>query len=573
MQAIVKNFRGINSAQISISPIALLCGLNGAGKTSMARGIGAAATGKPIPYTKVTKKDCKILLRQGTKAGMAGIGNENGSTQIEWPKAEVISTGTPPVASDIAVGITDLFSMKEADALAYMISLLKAEPTQEDLLKEFIGTERNPAEVEKWKKTAEAVWEVIKAQGWPAAHKQASEKGSMLKGAWQKVAGTNYGSKKADEWFPEGWDDILLQHTPETLQAAIDDAQKKLEDAIGKSAVSQAEQQNLQNQADELPELEKDLSEKKAAHAAAVEALGKVEEKLRATPNPSSKKEYDCPHCAGKVNITAVSGTDYLLSKAEKASEEADKKARNVHAGLCGEQQRLKGDAYNAQQAFNAVEFKRDAALKAQEKLKGLGDASVMAGEDVVTAARANLDSKRNIVVMVEKYHEARRISGLIALNQLVIDALDETGIRKKKLGGCLDAFAASYIAPICDDFGILPILIDPDLSVSMGDTTYPMLSASEQFRVRSVLQMAIAKLEGSALLIIDGADILDKTGRMRLLNAVMRTQIRTIICMTLNKPEMAPNLAEAGVGITYWVENGTCRTLTGGAEPNKQAA
>src|SRR5690606_10847991 len=130
MQAIVKNFRGITEAQIGISQIALVCGLNGAGKTSIARAVAAAATGKPIPYAKVTKKDCGVLMRHGTKAAMAGIGTEDGSTQIEWPKADVHSVGNPPLASEIAAGITDLISMPEKEALAYMIDLLKANPTQ-----------------------------------------------------------------------------------------------------------------------------------------------------------------------------------------------------------------------------------------------------------------------------------------------------------------------------------------------------------------------------------------------------------------------------------------------------------
>jgi hypothetical protein len=60
-------------------------------------------------------------------------------------------------------------------------------------------------------------------------------------------------------------------------------------------------------------------------------------------------------------------------------------------------------------------------------------------------------------------------------------------------------------------------------------------------------LQLAIAKIENSDLIIIDGADILDQGARGRLLQAVRSIGIPTIICMTLNKPDMAPNLAAAG--------------------------
>ncbi len=64
----------------------------------------------------------------------------------------------------------------------------------------------------------------------------------------------------------------------------------------------------------------------------------------------------------------------------------------------------------------------------------------------------------------------------------------------------------------------------------------------------------------GKGLLIIDGADILDQGARGRLLKMVLNSGIPAIICMTLNKPDMAPDLSAAGAGVTYWVENGTCK-------------
>src|ERR1700744_5869665 len=107
MRAIVQNFRGIGEAQIEISPIALLTGMNGAGKTSIARAIAAAATGRGVPYDKLTKKDCAVMLRSGTRSGKVTLSADEGSTTIEWPKAEAQSDGRPPFASPIAAGLTD----------------------------------------------------------------------------------------------------------------------------------------------------------------------------------------------------------------------------------------------------------------------------------------------------------------------------------------------------------------------------------------------------------------------------------------------------------------------------------
>jgi len=89
---------------------------------------------------------------------------------------------------------------------------------------------------------------------------------------------------------------------------------------------------------------------------------------------------------------------------------------------------------------------------------------------------------------------------------------------------------------------------------------TYSMLSASEQYRVRTVVQLTIAQLERASLVIIDGADILDQPARGKLLQTVLKNGIPSIICMTHNKPDTAPYLAAANAGQTYWVSDGTCR-------------
>lgn len=559
MQVIVKNFRGISEAQIEVSPIALLCGLNGAGKTSMARAIAAAATGKAVPYAKVAKKDCDVMLRHGSKAGMAVIATGEGTTTVEWPKAAVQTNGLPLVASEIATGLTDLLSMKEDAALAYLIDLLKAVPTFEDIKAEFVQPDMTEEEAGRWAKVAEKIWKVIEAQGWQAAHKQACETGVKLKGAWQQVAGTAYGKDKAKTWYPDGWDESLLDQAPESLTQAISEARAELERAIGENAVSLAERQRLQDLADRLPELERHLAEKQAARDSAEKALKEAEEKLRGVPNPEAKKDYECPHCKGAVHVSAVSGSDFILTKAEKLDEAKLKEARMLYAGLCGDQQRLSRDLQASQNAVAEATRNRDEALNAKRKLEGMGEVQGGDTEAEVAAARARVDSLERDLQALNKYLEARKIDGQIADNQLIIDALDETGIRKKKLRQFLTAFCDSFLLPLCDSLGMPPVTIDPDLAVKMGKTPYQMASGSEQFRIRTVLQLAIAQLEKAGLVIIDGADILDKDGRSRLLNLVVGIGIPAVVCMTLNRPDMAPDLAAAGVGTTYWVENGTC--------------
>lgn len=556
MQVIVKNFRGISEAQIDIAPIALITGKNGAGKTSIALAIAAAATGEAIPFAKLTKKECDIMLRNGTKAAMVALGTGEGSRQVEWPKAESHSDGRPPVSSKIAAGLTDIFAMKEKDALAYMIDLLKARVTREDFAAAFI----NQGIPET---TAEKVWQTIEAQGWDAGLARAKETGTKLKGAWEHITGEKYGSKKAADWHPAEWQPDLKEQTSEDLQAALASARKKLEEVIGKNAVSQAETASLTEKSATADQLEERVKTVLSEHNSLAEKLQQVETKLKNSPNPSTKVDYSCPHCEGLVHITAVSGSEYVLTKAMTVDEAKLKEARLAHASLCGEQNNLRAKLAAKSSELKLASAERDNALSAKQRLESMGDVAPAQSHDQLAMERELVRQSEQRLVMFEKQRDASKTSEQITTNQIIIDLLDETGIRKHKLSQALDAFLASYVAPLCETLGMQPIYMDCDLNVAVGSVYYQMLSASEQFRVRTVLQLAIARLESASVVIIDGADILDQGGRGKLLAMVKDTGLPTIICMTLNKPDAAPDLAAAGIGETYWIENGACRAVS----------
>lgn len=555
MKALVKNFRGVTEIFVDIAPIALLCGTNGAGKTSIAKAIAAAATGRAVPFPKITKKDCAIMLRHGTHDGQVMLEGAEGTTLIEWPQADVKSTGQPPVASEIATGLTDLFSMKEDQALSYLITLLKASPTQGDLQTAF-GAAGVVAGV------ADQVWKVIDAQGWDAAHKRAVETGQQRKGAWQQITGTGYGKKKAEEWFPEGWEDLLLKRSLADIDGDIDGANEKLESEIGKSAVSKAEREACQKLVDNSEAIALQLTEKQTAMGKEQDALAKVEKELQTTPDPNAKQEYACPHCEKPVHVSPSSPGKFVLSKASNVEGAAAKKVALKRAELDGAAARLRSAIETIRrEVFELTRIETETTI-AKGKLENLGDAQE-GDQAAIAALRAEIAQLQKSKALILKWQEAKKAADQINVNQVIVDLLDETGIRKKKLAQCLDAFISNYIDPLCSDFGVPIVTIDSDLLVDMGGTPYSMLSASEQFRVRTILQLAIAQIEKASIVIIDGADILDREGRQNLLSTVQTAGIPAVICMTLNKPDQAPDLAENEIGMTYWIEKGKCRQLS----------
>lgn len=553
MQATIKNFRSIGDTQIEINPIALVCGLNGAGKTSIARAIAAAATGRAVPYDKVTKKDFdKLLLRHGTHAGSVTLAGKDGTTEIAWPKGEIATDGMPPQASEVACGLIDILAMKEKDALAYLIKLLKAEPTKDDLTAA-LSAEEIGADV------VDAIWKVIQSQGFEAAHKRAVETGQQRKGAWSQITGTNWGDEKAREWYPEGWEDSFADVPLEKLHHAVSMATQKLESKIAKNAISKSEHGAMVELAGKVGELGAEVERLQVAVGKHADALVEVDKELSKTPNPHATAAYVCPHCEKPVQINQPSPGKFTLAKSEKIDESRIKQLSLDYAALCGKKSKIEGEKNDATSKLQTAIIRHNEAVIVADKIKTATPAD---NEEEVANARVELAAVNHRLELVTKCHQSQVAMQQVFTNQKIVAILSETGLRKKKLSESLDSFVASYIDPLCNDFGIPVATLDVDMNVIVGTTSYQMLSESEQYRVRIVYQLAISQLEGAQIVIIDRADILDKAGRTKLFTTIINAGMPALICMTLNTPDQAPNLANSGHGITYWLEKGQCRAI-----------
>lgn len=554
MKATINNFRGIGKAELDIAPIALITGPNGAGKTSIARAIAAAVTGNPLPFGDMTKKDCAVMLRNGAPVGSVTVAGEEGYTTVEWSKgkAEAKSEGRPPHASEIAAGLSDLLSMKKKEALGYLNTLLRASVSEQQFTNAL-------KEKEIGEDVAKKVWLTIEAQGWDAAHARAKETGTKYKGEWERVTGDKYGSVKAATWVPAEWDDTIAGQTHDSLQGDINAARATLEAAIAGSAVDQANLARLQAIADSLPVIEAQKKSGQTLLSVNEAKLVEVEKKLRENPNPNTNKDYECPHCACKVHIKSVSGTEYMLSKAEVIAEDKLKAARKLNAELCGEQQGLQRQISEGKALLQNIDSQiqtANAAIKKVAELKNQPETAQGGDVEAARVALANAESRKRLF---DTLNEAMKLAAQIVVNQELIELLDETGLRNKMLTSSLISFLASYVSPLCATIGIPEISIDSDMNVRMGARPFHMCSESEKFRIRTVVQIAVAQVERADLIIIDGADIVEPALRGKLLQTVEQARIPAVMCVTLSSMEKAPNLADMMLGNTYWVAGASC--------------
>ncbi|NIQ69350.1 MAG: hypothetical protein GTN94_22770 [Candidatus Aminicenantes bacterium] len=97
---------------------------------------------------------------------------------------------------------------------------------------------------------------------------------------------------------------------------------------------------------------------------------------------------------------------------------------------------------------------------------------------------------------------------------------------------------------------------MDTDYNFYMNDRPVPLCSASEKFQARAVLQLALGKMEGAQLILIDGADIIVGDERNGLFSAILRADQPAIVFMSLPRREAMPAMNKIG-GAAYWIEKG----------------
>lgn len=557
MQAQIRNYRGTAAADIEIAKVVLISGENAQGKSSTLAGIAAAATGLAIPQG-FTKGNAARLIREGADEGFIALKSDAGRRSIAFPSAECTGAGTPPFASVYAAGLFSILDFDSKDRAKALIELLKAEPSRDDLSKAFaeagIGSDDDTSILDQ-------VWTKIEAVGWDGAHKAATDRGAKLKGAWEEVTGKKYGSKVAEGWTPDGWLPEYGTESTEALTDRLATAKAALETAISNAAVDQAEHARRTEGASRVGDLQVILASAEAELATAKAALETAEKHLATLPTGAGYLGIPCPHCGEKVVTHRSASGAVELHKAQPDISDTDKKKQRLAiADAEGAVSRLKGDVGTKQAEFGRV---KGALATAQDDAQWLVDHPIKegAGADVPAARQAVADAEQ-LINLIAKRNRAASRHAEVAENQIMIDLLAPQGLRQKKLVAVIEAFNGSRLHPLCEAADWKAVSVEQDLSVTYGGRPYALLSASEQWRVRAIVQIATAQIDGSELILIDAADILSGRGRNGLMALLAGLPIPVVVAMTYGVPDKVPNLAAAGIGSSYWIADGVAVPL-----------
>lgn len=560
MDALVRNFRGIERAQIQMAPIALLAGKNHVGKSSVCQAVAAALTGMAIPFirptrevgkfaSEFTKTEAKELVRAGTDDGSVSLsdGGTN-NVKITWPKLDVSSNGKPPAASVYAAGLVEIMKLEPMYRFELLTQLLQTTPTDEDVTNELKDKKFDDD-------TIKQVLAKIAEVGFDGAHKALASSTTQLKGRWEEATGEAFGLKKMLGWKPEGYELTPGVTTEEEIVTIVANARQALETAIAAQAVDGAEIERLNKQAP----LEYDAQQALNAATTELEALRgdlkRAQDDLAALEVPSAP--LACPECGAYIGVTVKGDTisvhrpKFSPSQITEANTARDNATGRIV--LCKTRMKTAETKHSAAVAEHGKYAGAKAALEKAVDKKGSAEDVSKARECLVAAEKL-----RDQFVAVYK---AAKYAATIGVNVLLLDVLEPEGLRRSKLAKKLQLFNQTMLVPLTTAAGYQPVTIDEKLDVRCGGRNFYLLSESEKFRVNVVLQIAIALLDNSAMVVIDGADILDTDGRNGLFAMLSSAgeRLKSLVGMTVSGKKGVPDLAKHGMGQTYWIENGAC--------------
>jgi hypothetical protein len=549
----ILGFRGCERAELVLDPIALLAGKNAAGKTSIAQGAGAALSGEALVIPGLTKGMGGMLVKTGAAEGSVELRGQSGTSRVTWPACQMTSQGEAPRASYWAAGLDSIAAIAPDKRARVLGDYLKSAPTREDLAQAIADAELDE------KGLVDEIWRLLEAQGWDQAHLLRKDAGAQLKGQWRQITNQNWGNRIAQNWRPNVWTAELGGKSQNDLAAAVAHAKHKHEEAIAKAAVSSAERERLEAEADLLEERKNALADAEIEETRLEEELKKLRAQRAAMPPSGAELEMHCPECGAVLVLRQVDLATRVLEKAETIRPAELKKRRLAIAETDGGISRTEGLIAEIGRTIERARAQMQNSAEATAKLKDIPtetpEVDVASAAAAVTAAEGRLNAWR-------QKRQADALRDQVLVNEKVLELLAPDGLRAKKLARVLDVFNATQLAPLCDAAEWKRVAIDAAMTITFGGRPYALCSASEQFRVRATLAAAQARLDGSDMLVLDAEPWLDAATCSGLIALLEEAGIPALVCMTMSRPGQCPDLAAMGAGASYWLEDGICQPL-----------
>lgn len=520
----IKNYLGARSLEIStdLSPITLLAGWNGAGKSSALEAVRHALGGDPSRVA--LKKDYGALLTHGERQGFAEVTTDAGTFSIVLPGGK----GNHSAAAGLPFVLdAHRFARMTADERrTFLFGLMRVSTSGAAVLEMLKARGCDAAK-------ADEIAADLRA-GFPAADKAAQGKARDAKASWKTITGgETWGKDKSAGWKatpPDETYDREAVKAAETLLAETDADIAETNQRIGElraasrqRADAEARAADLRQKAARLSSLCVKLAMDEAEHA-------DWSAKLAALPPAGGKHQtpIGCP-CCGAALMMGDDGklVEYQLPKHGALDPEIEAKRK---------QQQDAVDLYarsvaNDRRDIAAAEAAEAELSQIEKTLASLPAISPDAAESKLTELKADRSARAATLETMcaenRAAHAADEITRKAAAHHAdvlawlaIADALAPDGIPAELLGAALKPIndRLAYHA----ELAYWPrVRIAADMGIEQLYATgadawrpYPLLCESEKWRADAMIAASIAELSGVRLLMLDRFDVLDAQGR-----------------------------------------------------------
>ncbi len=564
----VENFQGLRSASLDLAtPITLVAGFNGAGKSSLREAIGFALGGSGRVQHK---KDYGKLVTEGEKKAQIIVSHDGAASSFSLPKGTAERHSVPGddyLPFVLTPGAFAALDEKARRALLFKLTKSSARP---DVVVGMLAKRKaNPDKVEKIKP--------LLLSGFGAAQEQAKAYAAESRGAWKAITGEQYGSEKAEGWAFEAPDNIANADEREEVFKKHAKVQQDIENGnrfIGEQDAKRQAAEGLGQRKAELAEAAGLYDRAVAKRTTTEQDLAKLEQQLpelqaQLKDQQAGSGGCECPACGVGLKIvgsklelyqglkqdTAATSTLALditnmqrsvemlrrTLQNDMAAVAKAEAARNDLAQLEGQQaEAFDQDRYNRSiESLNALR-KQEGELRAQyNALCEAADEAKNAEANTQKAAGYHLDVLE--WVLIEK-------------------ALAPDGIPGEILAGALQPFNAS-LTRTSKLTGWPVVQVSTEMEITAGGRLYQLLSESEQWRCDTLLALAIAVHSGLKLVMLDRFDVLDLPARGQLLGMLVSlakaNEIESAIVLGTLKAKPAKLPPEISA---VWIEGGVAQ-------------
>jgi energy-coupling factor transporter ATP-binding protein EcfA2 len=216
----VINFLGVKQLQVELGKLAMFCGDNAAGKSSLQQAIRYALTGEP---TRVKlKSEYGMLVSEGSKKAEVELTMDDGEIIEVSITASGKRSGEPNDVVEVMPHLLDHSRFAGASSASdrrELLLTLVSEPIKADKVLAKVRMQGGDVGF------AEKVMPLLRS-GFGAMQKACEEYAKEQRAIWKSVTGETYGADKADGWKP-----VKLNREAEELAALLQDRVRAADEA------------------------------------------------------------------------------------------------------------------------------------------------------------------------------------------------------------------------------------------------------------------------------------------------------------------------------------------------------